>query len=129
MILKSLWKKLFLRDCWKWRLDPNVVFSVRSLSHWIEERRVSSMMGVNKTGWINVVPRKVNVFAWRAVLGRLPVRVELDKRGIDLDSILCPCCENVVESIDHSLVLCENALKVWDRIFAWWRIGPVDAFN
>lgn len=36
-----------MRDCWKWRLDPNGVFSVRSLSHWIEDRRVSSMMGVN----------------------------------------------------------------------------------
>ncbi|GJZ82563.1 ribonuclease H-like domain-containing protein [Tanacetum coccineum] len=100
------------RDDWKWRLDPNGVFFVRSLSHWIEERRASRMLGINKTGWINVVPKKVNVFVWRAILGRLSVRVELDKRGIDLDPILCPCCKNVMESIDHSLVLCEKALKV-----------------
>ncbi|GKA34291.1 reverse transcriptase domain, reverse transcriptase zinc-binding domain protein [Tanacetum coccineum] len=131
--LEELLKEVSLsehrRDGWKWRLDPNEVFPVRSLSHWIEERRASRMLWVNKIGWINAVPRKVHVFVWRVVLGRLPVRVELDKRGIDLDFILCPCCENLVESIDHNLVLCEKTLKVWDRIFAWWQIGLVDAFN
>ncbi|GJX21994.1 hypothetical protein Tco_0226439 [Tanacetum coccineum] len=34
---------------------------------------------VNKTTWNNLVPRKVNVFVWRALNGRL-VRVELDKK-------------------------------------------------
>ncbi|GJX20147.1 RNA-directed DNA polymerase, eukaryota, reverse transcriptase zinc-binding domain protein [Tanacetum coccineum] len=65
----------------------------------------------------------------RAVLGSLPVRVELDKKSIDLDSILCPSCDNVVESVDHCLVLCEEALSVWDRTFAWWGVGRVDAFT
>ncbi|GJT21449.1 hypothetical protein Tco_0891386 [Tanacetum coccineum] len=31
-----------------------------------------------KTSWNNIVPRKVNVFAWRATIGRIPVLVELD---------------------------------------------------
>ncbi|GJX20150.1 reverse transcriptase domain, reverse transcriptase zinc-binding domain protein [Tanacetum coccineum] len=65
----------------------------------------------------------------RAVLGRLPVRVELDKKNIDLDSIFCPSCDNVVESVDHCLVLCEESLSVWDRNFAWWGVGRVDAFT
>ncbi|GJT18993.1 RNA-directed DNA polymerase, eukaryota, reverse transcriptase zinc-binding domain protein [Tanacetum coccineum] len=99
------------RDGWKLRLDPSGVFFVRSLSHWIEERHASRMLGVKKPRWINVVLGKVNVFVWRAILGRLPVRVELDKRGIDLDSILCLCCENIMDLIDHSLVLCDKALK------------------
>nr|GEZ28134.1 squalene synthase [Tanacetum cinerariifolium] len=38
-------------------------------------------------------------------------------------------CENVVESVDHALALCEKALGVWDRLFAWWGIGPVNAFT
>ena len=49
-------------DKWEWKLDPNGVFSVRSLAYWIEERRVSSMVEVNKTTWNNIVPRKINVF-------------------------------------------------------------------
>ncbi|GJS23993.1 cysteine-rich receptor-like protein kinase [Tanacetum coccineum] len=67
-------------DKWKWRIDPNEVFSVRYLARWIKE-----------------------------------MRVELDKKGIDLDSILCPSCDNVVESVVPCLVLCEKALSVWDR--------------
>ncbi|GKA42963.1 RNA-directed DNA polymerase, eukaryota, reverse transcriptase zinc-binding domain protein [Tanacetum coccineum] len=65
----------------------------------------------------------------RALKGRLPVREELDKRGIDLDSLLCPCCDNVVESCNHSLVLCDLAMKVWERIFRWWKVGNVNSFS
>ncbi|GJS11827.1 putative RNA-directed DNA polymerase [Tanacetum coccineum] len=52
-------------------------------------------------------------------LSKILVRVELDKKGIDLDFLLCPLCDNVVESVDHCLVLCEKALTVWDRILGW----------
>ncbi|GJX76965.1 putative RNA-directed DNA polymerase [Tanacetum coccineum] len=112
-------------------VEVNGAFSVKALSQWIEEHQVTGVVpaGTYKTSWNNIVPRKVNVFAWRASIGRIPVRVELDKKGIDLDSLLCPCCENVVESIDHALALCEKALGVWDRLFAWWGIGPVNAFT
>ncbi|GKC29214.1 RNA-directed DNA polymerase, eukaryota, reverse transcriptase zinc-binding domain protein [Tanacetum coccineum] len=125
---RMTWFNQNREDKWKRRIDPNEVFSVRSLARWIKERRVSSLVGVIKTGWNKMVPIKINVFVWRAVLGRIPVWVELDKKGIDLDSILCPSCDNVVKSIVPCLVLCEKALSVWDR-FAWWEVGPVDAFT
>nr|GEY04960.1 reverse transcriptase domain, reverse transcriptase zinc-binding domain protein [Tanacetum cinerariifolium] len=73
---------------------------------------------VNKTLWNNRVPRKVNVFVWLALYGRLYVRVKLDKKGIDLDTLFFPGYDNVVESLDHCLVLCENVINVWDMIFA-----------
>ncbi|GJY55082.1 hypothetical protein Tco_0446746 [Tanacetum coccineum] len=37
--------------------------------------------------------------------------------------------EGSLESVDHYHVLCEKTLNVWDRIFAWWGVGPVDAFT
>ena len=46
-----------------------------------------------------------------------------------MNSILCPWCDNSIESVDHTLVLCENAMKVWDMVFAWWGIGPVNVFT
>ena len=57
------------------------------------------------------------------------MRFELDKRDIDLDSMLCPCCDSSVESVDHCMVLCEYAQRVWELIFAWWGMGPVDRFT
>ncbi|GJV57528.1 RNA-directed DNA polymerase, eukaryota, reverse transcriptase zinc-binding domain protein [Tanacetum coccineum] len=61
--------------------------------------------------------------------GRIPVRVELDKRGIDLDSILCPCCDSVVETCEHSLVLCNFAMSVWEMFCRWWKVEDVNAFS
>ncbi|GJZ21789.1 reverse transcriptase domain, reverse transcriptase zinc-binding domain protein, partial [Tanacetum coccineum] len=88
----------FNEDIWVWKLDAKGIFSVKALSRWIEQRM--GVADVNKTTWNNLVPRKVNVFVWRALNGIL-VRVELDKKGIDLDTLLCPGCDNVVESLDH----------------------------
>ncbi|XP_071718111.1 uncharacterized protein [Rutidosis leptorrhynchoides] len=45
-------------------------------------------------------------------------REELDKRGLDLHSVLCPLCNDVVESEEHSLILCKYAMEVWNRVFA-----------
>ncbi|GJQ98345.1 putative ribonuclease H protein [Tanacetum coccineum] len=48
----------------------------------IGERQVTSLAGVIKMGWNEIVPVKINVFIWRAVLGRLPLRMEFDKKRI-----------------------------------------------
>ncbi|GKC51628.1 reverse transcriptase domain, reverse transcriptase zinc-binding domain protein [Tanacetum coccineum] len=96
-------------------------------------RKETSVM--DKGGWVN------NSWVWKwdrdrwrwslgedALKGRLPVRVELDKRGVDLDSVLCPSCKNIVETCAHSLITCDLAMSVWDKIFSWWKVGCVNAF-
>ncbi|XP_071738910.1 uncharacterized protein [Rutidosis leptorrhynchoides] len=68
----------------------------------------------------NLVPEKIGIFVWRAQRNRLPVRVELEKKGIDLDSIRCPICNEDLESIEHVLLKCSYAVDVWKRLFKWW---------
>ncbi|GKA32658.1 zinc finger, CCHC-type containing protein [Tanacetum coccineum] len=87
-------------DTWRWTLQEDGKFTVNALTKMVEER-----------------------------LFRIPVRVELDKRGIDLDSILCPCCDSVVETCEHSLVVCNFAMSVWERVYRWWKVGDVNAFS
>lgn len=95
----------------------------------------SNIVEVNRvyfqeTVWNKIVSKKVNIFIWRALKRRLPVRHELDKRGIDLDTILCPCCDDVIiETIDHCLVSCNMASDIWEKVFLWWKIGPFHAFS
>ncbi|PWA62023.1 cytochrome P450 [Artemisia annua] len=36
---------------------------------------------------------------------------------IDLHSLLCPCCENAVETTDHIMVRCSYASAVWSKIY------------
>ncbi|XP_071694541.1 uncharacterized protein [Rutidosis leptorrhynchoides] len=71
----------------------------------------------------NLVPKKVEIFVWRSMRGRLPVRLELDKRGIDLHSVRCPVCDDNLESVDHTLISCRQASEVWNRVYKWWNLG------
>ncbi|GJX85560.1 RNA-directed DNA polymerase, eukaryota, reverse transcriptase zinc-binding domain protein [Tanacetum coccineum] len=64
----------------------------------VEEKTLRIENGGQETLWNKCVPKKVNIFVWKALKGRLPVREELDKRGIDLDSTSCSCCDSVAES-------------------------------
>nr|GEW70259.1 RNA-directed DNA polymerase, eukaryota, reverse transcriptase zinc-binding domain protein [Tanacetum cinerariifolium] len=76
----------------RWSLGEDGEFNVKELSRMIKENTLLSDIGGQETFWNKLVPKKVNIFMWRALKGRLPVRVELDKRGVDLDSVLCPSC-------------------------------------
>ncbi|XP_071739636.1 uncharacterized protein [Rutidosis leptorrhynchoides] len=53
---------------------------------------------------------------------RIAVRVELDQRGIDLDTLLCPICNDAVELVDHAIYSCKSAKDIWIGIFKWWNL-------
>ena len=52
-------------------------------------------------------------------LDRLPHRLNLSKRGLEIDSILCPICNNSVESNDHVFFSCEVASNAWRLVRIW----------
>ncbi|GKD26040.1 RNA-directed DNA polymerase, eukaryota, reverse transcriptase zinc-binding domain protein, partial [Tanacetum coccineum] len=116
-------------DKWRWVLSEDGEFTVKELARLVEEKILHLENGGHETLWNRLVPKKVNIFAWMALKGRLPVRVELDKRGIDLDSVLCPCCNDIVETCAHCLVTCDLAMSVWVKVFNSWRVGSVNAFS
>ncbi|XP_071687548.1 uncharacterized protein [Rutidosis leptorrhynchoides] len=68
----------------------------------------------------NLMPKKIEDFIWRVLEKILPVRIELDKKGIDLHSIRCPICDDGLESIDHALFECKFSSDVWTRVLKWW---------
>ena len=54
--------------------------SQKKLARLVEEKNLQVESGSQETIWIKLAPNKVNIFVWRALKGRLPVRVELDRR-------------------------------------------------
>ncbi|GJZ38825.1 putative RNA-directed DNA polymerase, eukaryota, reverse transcriptase zinc-binding domain protein [Tanacetum coccineum] len=71
------------------------------------------------TRWCKVIPRKVNIFMWRLFLDRLPHRLNLSLRGLDIDYIMCPLCNNHVESNVHVFFSCYIARDVWSLVRGW----------
>ena len=63
------------------------------------------------------MPMKINVFVSRATKGRLSIRVELEKCGIDLNTMLRPCCDDQIETVTHGLVLRKEVMKLWEKIY------------
>ncbi|XP_071740678.1 uncharacterized protein [Rutidosis leptorrhynchoides] len=68
----------------------------------------------------NLLPHKIGILIWRILLMRIPVRSELDKRGIDLNSLRCPVCDGDIETVEHIFLRCSVAIDIWDRVFRWW---------
>ncbi|XP_071707988.1 uncharacterized protein [Rutidosis leptorrhynchoides] len=112
-------------DSWEWVGNSKKTFTTKDLTKLINEETLCVGPNALKTLKNYLIPKKVEVFIWRARKRRLPVRMELDKRGIDLDSVRCPLCDNDVETVDHSLVSCKNVEEIWSRIYAWWGAGTI----
>ncbi|GJT82781.1 RNA-directed DNA polymerase, eukaryota, reverse transcriptase zinc-binding domain protein [Tanacetum coccineum] len=72
-----------------------------------------------QTRWYKILPRKVNIFFWRLRLDRLPHRLNLSRRGLDITSIMCPVCSNGVESNEHIFFYCEVASNIWRLVRIW----------
>ena len=72
-------------DTWIWSLEASGLFSVASARQYIDD--VLCAWESAPTRWINLVPIKVNVLAWRLSLNKLPTRHNISLRGMDIQSI------------------------------------------
>ena len=89
----------------------------------------SPLSSTNSTRWNKLVPIKVNIASWRIENLRIPTRVNLDSRGIDLHSIRCPICDDDLETEDHVLVKCGVALNIWKEVLKWWGLNNIHVEN
>nr|GEV25484.1 hypothetical protein [Tanacetum cinerariifolium] len=64
------------------------------------------------TRWIKSIPIKINIFAWKLCLDRLPTRVNLAKRNVAVASLLCPLCDSGMQDAAHLFFRCDMAKDV-----------------
>ncbi|GKC04316.1 RNA-directed DNA polymerase, eukaryota [Tanacetum coccineum] len=62
--------------------------------------------------WVKQIPIKVNVLAWKISMDRLPTRVNLHRRGVQVSPISCPICCEALENLDHLLFCCDLAKDI-----------------
>ncbi|XP_071717965.1 uncharacterized protein [Rutidosis leptorrhynchoides] len=118
---------------WSWKHDLSGLFStsslVRLLSSLAAEKVLSSPP--QPTDLNPLIPQKIGIFIWRAKQNKLPVRVALDKKGIDLHSLRCPVCDDDIETLHHTLLTCSFAKDIWERIQKWWNFNhlPISSIS
>ncbi|GJW43820.1 RNA-directed DNA polymerase, eukaryota [Tanacetum coccineum] len=76
--------------------------------------------------WVKFIPIKINIFAWRIFLDKLPTRLNLSFRGLDIPSIICALCSIAVESTSHLLFSCQLARQLMLKVVCWWELEYQD---
>ncbi|GKA31260.1 RNA-directed DNA polymerase, eukaryota [Tanacetum coccineum] len=79
-------------DRWVSSLEASGEFSVKSILSLIDDSLLPKKDAA--TRWVNFIPVKINVFAWRVRLDKLATQLNLSIRGLDISSIICPLCNN-----------------------------------
>ncbi|XP_071718805.1 uncharacterized protein [Rutidosis leptorrhynchoides] len=113
------------KDSWRWTPGGNGMFTTKALSDMVTSIPIPTNDSNVETLHNKLVPKKFDVFVWRARKLRLLVLVELDKRGIDLHSVRCPLYDDDIETVNHSLIFCKYAFEVWGKVFDWWGRGGI----
>ncbi|XP_058786092.1 uncharacterized protein LOC131660788 [Vicia villosa] len=115
-------------DSFDWILNPSGLFIVSSVRLVMEEAKdfawQSNTISWMKTIWALKIPLKVQVFSWRFLAGRLPLRDQLLRRNVpNIASVNCPFCETQAENLNHLFFDCSMAKFIWERIFVWLGAG------
>ena len=101
-------------DRLKWRLTKNRDFTIRSFYHKLHG---SSSLDFPWNGiWKVKAPRRVSFFVWTAAWDRILTGDSLRLRGFDFVDwcIMCRCCG---ETMDHLLLHCGKAYRLWCFVF------------
>ncbi|GJT34422.1 RNA-directed DNA polymerase, eukaryota, reverse transcriptase zinc-binding domain protein [Tanacetum coccineum] len=53
------------------------------------------------------------------------VRLNLSSRGLDIPTILCPLCNDSVESTSHIFFSCQLASQLMAKVCRWWELDYI----
>ncbi|MFS7897453.1 putative reverse transcriptase zinc-binding domain-containing protein [Helianthus anomalus] len=115
------------RDEWIWKPYPSAGFSVAVIKNTAAAYNRSVPEHVFL--WNNCIPKKVGIVSWRASMERLPTRVALAARNIQVGDTRCPLCAEYDETSEHLFVSCYFAQVIWSVITQWCKSPPLIAFS
>nr|GEY15330.1 RNA-directed DNA polymerase, eukaryota [Tanacetum cinerariifolium] len=107
-------------DRWFWDLNGNEVFCVKDVRCLLDDFFLPKSDVA--TRWVKQIPIKINIFAWRVFLDRLPSKINLSRRGIMVNSLLCPTYNFSDEDVSHSLFSCPLAVDISRLVCSWWDV-------
>jgi hypothetical protein len=114
-------------DFWRWKADPEGVFSVSSAYSLLfseasgEVDLVGMVNPVFARIWSSLAPSKLIAFSWQLLHNRIPTKDNLASRGILRGDVpgSCVVCSGSLESATHLFIHCDFAFSIWLGIFRW----------
>nr|GEZ26276.1 RNA-directed DNA polymerase, eukaryota, reverse transcriptase zinc-binding domain protein [Tanacetum cinerariifolium] len=102
------------------RGEPSRINLIAWWSSQIDELRLPNIGA--ETRWVKCVPIKINILAWKIRNDALPTRFNISRRGIDIQDMSCPICDNAIESSEHLFFRCSLIRDIGKKIVRWWNM-------
>jgi len=116
------------KDMPAWHFDSKGIFSVKSaykLAVQIRDQELGQDASPSSVCpdaifkwqkiWQLKLPHKINMFIWRMAHNSLPVKRNIVRRGIKIDT-LCPVCKRFDEDCGHLFFKCKKAKECWQAM-------------
>ncbi|KAL5175905.1 hypothetical protein HKD37_08G021993 [Glycine soja] len=116
-------------DTWLRLMETTHNFSVKSTYSSLHNLRIGSHEnGVFKLMWHIKIRHKVSFMVWRLLHDRLPAKVYLHRRHIQLQegAISCVLCNENDEDVYHAIFSCQNAHSIWG---SWYRMLDISTVS
>ena len=106
-----------------WPGNTNGDFLVRSGYRFLVDEEDKSLPGCStpnplqntwRSIWSLNIPKKCQIFAWKASCEALPTKLNLKKRHIPVDPT-CEICGELAEDAIHALWSCKHLQLMWDK--------------
>lgn len=100
-----------------WALDKRGIFSVKSATFELDKAAYPPNPVLIKSVWSGLIPHRIEVFTWLALIGKINSKEKLAHLGIIPPSeALCVFCKSHTKSICHLFLHCDFSRKIW----VWW---------
>ena len=108
LVFNAQWKKGEL-DGWIWDGNGSSTYSDQLGYQVLQEEYHLPQCVWFKALWALKVSGLAKVYIWRTMIDRLPTRVNLIRRGVNIQNNSCPLCSKVEETVEHLFIGCEVA--------------------
>ncbi len=106
-------------DSWVWKAGDPQSFSVSSAYKFIRKDTQADSVPVFRKLWRSKAVPSAALLAWRVLENKLATRVNLSRRGVQLESLRCVLCGKEEESCSHLFFGCTFAWRVWCLCYRW----------
>ena len=107
-----------------WKADSSGQYSVRSAYNLLMGESIDENQdGVFEELWILKIPTKTSFFTWRLIRDRLPTKLNLQRRNVEINDLLCPFCGNNEEDAAHLFFNYSKTLLLWWESLSWVNIS------
>ncbi|XP_068484829.1 uncharacterized protein [Phaseolus vulgaris] len=112
-------------DSWVWKIGESQTFSVNSAYVQVRRVRGGEYSPVYSKLWRCKALPSALFTAWRVLENRIASRVNLVRRGVAVENLLCCLCGEEEESSCHLFFVCRFAWRVWCLCFKWLGVSSV----